>query len=111
MDALWEERRLIEENRERTINRLRPCVSNEDQKEYRRNYYEKHYQEIQMNVKEYRDRHKEQAKIYNTEYRKQHKEALKTYYAEKVPCDVCGNLCSRTNMARHKRKSCVPPSE
>ena len=80
-EALQEERRLIEEQRDHAVNMVTPYITEDERGERHRICSRNRY--------------------------KANKETMAAYYAEKIPCDVCGTLSGRTNLARHKRsKSC-----
>jgi hypothetical protein len=83
-EALQEERRLIDERRDYAVNEMTPCITE--------------------------DEHKERHRVCSRNRYTANKETLDAYYAERIPCDVCGALSSRANLARHKRtKSCQAP--
>lgn len=80
-EALQEERRLIEEQREYAVNKMTPYITEEERVNRKREHARNRY--------------------------KDKKDTIDVYYAEQITCDVCGKFTMRANLARHKRtKSC-----
>jgi hypothetical protein len=126
-DALREERRLIEEC-PLVVNMVRPFITEEERKELHTQahlkYYAKHREEAKARTRLWHKENRERRKEYDAgrvelrrtdDYKaKRHQNYLKNKdimsarYKEKIPCDVCGKLCGRGVMARHKKsKSCL----
>jgi hypothetical protein len=110
VDALREERRLIEECSS-AVNKVRPIIEKEEVKdvvkERRRKYREEHREEEKERHRKYREEHREEEKEQHRKWREKHREAINAYYSEKIQCDVCGRTVNRSSMTEHKRtKSC-----
>ena len=92
-EACKREREVYEEL-EAKMNTFRPYITQEELKQYRKEYNKQYYQEHKEESKEYN-------KQYSNQYYQEHKEKLK----EKVECKYCSKLLSKRNMSRH-HKTC-----
>lgn len=125
-DAMREERRLIEENREHAVNLIRPIREINEHCEEMKQYNRKHYEENRSKIiercrnyvkensdktRDYQRNHykenSEEKKAYRRKRYEENKDAINSKRSEKVPCDICGKHVARGNMAVHKKtKSC-----
>ena len=98
---------------------LNKVVIGRTQKEYRednkeeirvkkREYHEKNREEKCAKMREYWQKNKENQNVKQREYRQKNKEKICAKAREKVKCDFCGCMSSKTNIARHqKTKKCL----
>ena len=77
-------------------------TKNQYNKEYKKEYYKKN--------KEKYNQYNKNKKEYNKEYYEKNKENKKDYYEnnkhkllEKIKCDICNSIVSRTNITIHKK--------
>jgi len=89
------------------INLQRSYRSEEERKEYKKEYYRNNKEEISLNKKEYYEKNKEKLKNYrenNKEYyknyREENKEKIKLQQNEKFQCE-CGGKYIRQHKLRH----------
>ena len=121
-EACKRERELYEEI-ELKMNMVIPYRTQEDLKEYHKQYYQEHKAEIVEKKKQYYQDHKADLKQYEKLYREEHKEKIKEYHKlyreehkekikEKVECKYCAKLLSKQYMSRH-HKTCksIPVKE
>ena len=79
----------------REIGTLNKRIAGRTDKEYNKEYKEKH-----------KEAHKEYMKTYNEDHKeriKQYKETNKEYINEQITCDICGCQVCRNNMSRHQK--------
>lgn len=129
-ELLARERFHIEANRDTCVNIAKPIITEDEQFEQRKQYYEDHKEEILLQCKQYYEAHKEHIDKRNKEYNEAHKEevaeyqkrwheehketqnaAMKARYEatkevfnahrrEKIIC-TCGEQISRGSMSQH----------
>ena len=84
-EACKREREVLEEL-DAKLNMVIPYRTQEDLKEYKKQYYQEHKEELVEKRKQYREEHKEelnqQSKQYYQEHKEQRKEHVKQYYQE-----------------------------
>ena len=66
-------------------------------------YYDTNRELIAEKTKIYNDTHKEQKREYDKEYIKKNKEKIRQRANEKITCDICSKMMSKSSMARHKK--------
>ena len=107
-EACKREREVYEEL-EAKMNTFRPYRTQEELKEYReeysKQYREEHKEESKEYNKQYREEHKEEHKQYKKQYGKRYYQEHKATINEKVECEYCLKLLSKSNMSRH-HKTC-----
>tara|TARA_R110001592_G_C12882691_1_gene724877 strand:- start:171 stop:710 length:540 start_codon:yes stop_codon:yes gene_type:complete len=87
-----EENRMMNELQSQ-LNSKKPYITEEEIREYNKNY---------------REEHKEELKILKHNHYENNKEEIKIKNKEKIVCDNCGALSNRTNLSRHKKsKKCL----
>lgn len=116
-DLKWRERYWVENIIDGCVNRIRPIITTDEKKKYKKEYYEEHrdneilrmkewYKENKQHVleyqKEYYDENKEKVLAYHKEYYNQNKKKIREKQNEKIIC-VCGVECAKQNKARHER--------
>ena len=131
-EACKREREVLEEL-DAKLNMVIPYRTQEDLKEYKKQYYQEHKEELVEKRKQYREEHKEelnqQSKQYYQEHKEQRKEHVKQYYQEhkeqrkeqdkqyrekhkeKKQCEYCAKLLSKYNMSRHHKICKSKPKE
>jgi len=77
---------------------------NADQiKKDKKEYYDANKEKILEKMKQsYSDNPEKKLKS-TTEYREKNKEKIKERKSEKIPCDKCGEIGTKTHMTRHKK--------
>jgi len=85
-DRLFHERKLVKLYGATLNTLVRPIITEEEYKEYE---------------KEYRETHKEKIKEYQKEYRETHKEETKNKKNKKIVCDVCGGKYTVSHKSCH----------
>tara|TARA_R110000868_G_scaffold91234_1_gene253077 strand:+ start:174 stop:728 length:555 start_codon:yes stop_codon:yes gene_type:complete len=104
------------------INQKRVRLTEEERKEYHKEYYEQNKEQLCEKNKEYREQNKQQIREYKKEYRQENKEQLSEYKkkyqqenkeqirekeSKKVECEFCKSITRRGNLRRHQRsKKC-----
>ena len=94
------------------MNTYRAFTTEEDKKEYLKEYRENNKEKIKEQVKEYckeyrennKEKIKEQVKEYGKEWRENNREHIRQHACEKITCD-CGCQIRRCNLARHKKSN------
>ena len=90
------------------LNSNRPYITEEEIREYKKNYREEHKEEIKIKNQIYREEHKEEFNEKSKKYYEDHKEIVKMKHKEKIVCDNCGVMMSRASIYCHKkRKICL----
>ena len=122
-EAKAEEDRIIRQMKA-TMNMIRAYTTNEEKKEYIKQYQEQNKEQINEQQKQYYERNKEQKKEYyennkekikqyyeqnkeqikerRKEYYEQNIEKIKQYQEEQIIC-VCGCPVRKVNLPRHRR--------
>ena len=77
----------------------------QEHKQYHEEYYQEHKEESKEYHKQYREEHKEELKQYKKQYGKRYYQEHKATINEKVECEYCLKLLSKSNMSRH-HKTC-----
>ena len=81
-----------------TVNKMRPYVSEEEQKENKKIWQKTHREEHRKACKKYRDTHKQKM----SEYEKTHREERNEKKREQIRCEVCDCLINKSSKTRHK---------
>tara|TARA_R110001606_G_scaffold65658_1_gene151676 strand:+ start:241 stop:870 length:630 start_codon:yes stop_codon:yes gene_type:complete len=105
------------------LNSTRPYITEEEIREYKKNYREEHKEEIKIKNQIYREEHKEEfnerskkyyedhkeeINIKNQIYHQEHKEIINMKKRERIVCDNCGCIINKTNKSRHiKTDKCI----
>ena len=77
-------------------------------KEKKREYHEKHREELNDKCREYWQKNKEKISVKKREYYEVNKEELNAKRAVKVECEFCGSMISKGYIAKHQRtKKCL----
>jgi len=107
-EAKSEEDKIIRQMKA-TMNMIRAYTTNEEKKEYIKQYQEQNKEKIKQNYKEYYEENKEQKKEKSKQYREQNKEKIKEqkkeYYErnkKKIIC-VCGCPILEHNLTAHRK--------
>jgi F0F1-type ATP synthase membrane subunit b/b' len=118
-EACKREREVYEEL-EAKMNTFRPYRTQEELKQYKKQYREERKEYLKQYREEHKEEHKEYHKQYREEHKAEHKEYHKQYYQEhkeeineklkekvkeKVECKYCSKLLLKLNMSRH-HKTC-----
>jgi len=76
--------------------------------EYRKEYYKSNNERIRKNVDEYRCKNKDKINEYDRERYRKNKIEVNRKQTEKIECDICKCIVSRTNISIHKKtKKCL----
>ena len=100
--------------KEHCLNCRRVYLTEEEKKEYEKQYYEENKDQILQQKKQYREDNKEQiaekSKLYREANKdkivkrdKQYYEANKEKIAEKITCPICNTEVRRSGFARHEK--------
>jgi hypothetical protein len=85
------------------LNSNRPYITEEEIREYKKNYIEEHKEERKIKNQIYREEHKEEFNEKSKKYYEDHKEIVKMKHKEKIVCDNCGVITRKCAIARHKK--------
>lgn len=80
------------------INEKKAYQSEEERKEYLKQYNEEHKEE----QKQWREEHKDERKEKNKQYNEEHKDEISKKKCEKIVCE-CGSELSKNNLSAHKK--------
>ena len=104
-DACKREREVYEEI-DAKMNTVRPYLTQEEIKQYHKQYDQEYYQTNKEykkeKFKEYNQLNKQKISAYKKEYRQINKQRISERDKEKIECD-CNSIVSRSHIARHKR--------
>ena len=89
-------------NDEFCLNTVRSFLTEEDKKEYRKQYFELNRNRILNHRKEYREDKKELLKEYRKTYYETNKEQIKERVKQKITCG-CGSVVTCSNKALHQK--------
>tara|TARA_R110001592_G_scaffold257326_1_gene520894 strand:- start:82 stop:672 length:591 start_codon:yes stop_codon:yes gene_type:complete len=84
------------------LNSRKPYITEEDIREYKKNYYENNKEEIKIKTKIHRGERKEEFNERSKKYYEDHKEIVKMKHKEKIVCDNCGVITRKCQISRHK---------
>ena len=110
-EACKREREVFEEL-DAKMNMIRPYRTQEEYKEYNQQYNKKYREEnkeeLKQNNKKYREEHYEEYKKYQTQYQKQyrekHKKEIAEKFKEKIECEYCSKLITKSNIYYHIKR-------
>ena len=74
----------------------------EVQKKYHSERYKMQKEEILSQQKEYREANKEKIKARAKEYRENNEDKIRERNGQKIACDNCGTVVTRSNLEQHK---------
>ena len=103
-EACKREREIFEELGAK-MNTFRPYRTQEEYKQYKKQYREEHQEEYKQYKKQYREEHQEKIKEYHKQYYQERKAEIAEKLKEKAECEYCSKLLSKHNMSRH-HKTC-----
>jgi hypothetical protein len=108
--------KLVNKQIEGTFQKDSPEAKRMYQKQYFKQQYEEHKEEILARNKQYNEEHKEERKVYGKQYYEEHKEEMiagnAKYQKQPWTCNWCNKKMTTGARARHKRKYCKnKPSE
>jgi len=83
-----------------TLNMVCPIISDEEKREYYKQYEETHKEEKKQRTKSYSETHKEERKQYYQTHKEQKLEYYKLRQKIKYTCE-CGSVCSITDKSKH----------
>tara|TARA_R110002012_G_scaffold214831_1_gene385933 strand:- start:373 stop:912 length:540 start_codon:yes stop_codon:yes gene_type:complete len=87
-----------------TLNSNKSYTSQEEKKEYHKEYREKNEDKFKEYEKEYNKKNEDKLRKQKKEYKKKNKDRIN----QKINCPICNCLISRNNMLRHQRsKKCM----
>jgi len=104
-------RRQLEKIEQDIINKYKPTLNGkkaftteEERKDYEKEWYKNNKERIKEYSKEYKAKNKDIIKEKNKKYREKNKEQINQKYREKVECDICSSIVSRDGLTRHKKR-------
>ena len=104
-DACKREREVYEEI-DAKMNTVRPYLTQEEIKEYHKEYDKQYYQTNKEykkeKFKEYNQLNKQKISAYKKKYREANKQKISERNKEKIEC-LCGSIVCRGDIAQHKR--------
>jgi len=75
--------------------------------QYLSQYNQEHREEKAVYNKQYRQEHRAEIAAYKTQYNQQNREKIAAQKGQIIECNLCGSLCSKNNIARHRQtKTC-----
>jgi len=101
-EACKREREVFEEL-DAKMNTNRPYTTQEETKQFHKQYNEEHQEELKEYQKKYREENKEVIARKEKQYREEHKEQINEKQKEKVECEYCAKRLSKGNMTRHHK--------
>jgi hypothetical protein len=69
----------------------------------RRNFYQENKERLNKRTQQYYEEHKKEIAETTRKYREANKEKIKQHKSEKVVCDICSKMISRSHLSRHKK--------
>jgi len=117
-ELCMKEQEFIEQNTN-LLNKYKAYCSEEDYKEYKKEWrenhkkYNKEYREnnkkqIKEKTKEYYENNKTEIKEWKKEYYEDNKEKINKEKLEKINCEFCNCLITKSNMKKHQQsKKCL----
>jgi len=105
-DACKREREVYEEI-DAKMNTVRPYLTQEEIKQYHKQYDKQYYQANKEykkeKFKEYNQANKQKISAYKKKYREANKQKISERNKEKIECLICGSIVRRSDIAQHKR--------
>jgi len=101
-ELLKKECEYIDKYKDILVNKQRPIITKEEEKERDKKYYEDNKEIILEVNKKYREEHKEQKQKQDKEYYEKNKEKRKEREKETMNCD-CGSNFRKTDKLRHEK--------
>jgi hypothetical protein len=105
-DACKREREVYEEI-DAKMNTVRPYLTQEEIKQYHKQYDKQYYQTNKEykkeKFKEYNKANKQKISAYKKKYREANKQKISERNKEKIECLICGSIVRRSDIAQHKR--------
>ena len=105
-DACKREREVYEEL-DAKMNMLIPYRTQEEIKQYHKQYDQEYYQTNKeykkQKFKEYNQLNKQKISAYKKKYRQENKQKISERNKEKIECLICGSIVRRSDIAQHKR--------
>jgi hypothetical protein len=105
-DACKREREVYEEI-DAKMNTVRPYLTQEEIKQYHKQYDKQYYQinkeYKKEKFKEYNQANKQKISAYKKKYREANKQKISERNKEKIECLICGSIVRRSDIAQHKR--------
>lgn len=90
---------------ETICNKVRAYTDEEETKRQKKVHYDKNKEVLLKKKKVYHQKNKEVLAEKMKVYRQENKEEISEKRKEKVPCDKCGYVLRKNDMARHKRSN------
>jgi len=104
-DACKREREVYEEI-DAKMNTVRPYLTQEEIKQYHKQYDQEYYQTNKeykkQKFKEYNQLNKQKISAYKKKYRQENQQKISERNKEKIEC-LCGSIVCRSDIAQHKR--------
>ena len=105
-DACKREREVYEEL-DAKMNMLIPYRTQEEIKQYHKQYDQEYYQTNKeykkQKFKEYNQLNKQKISAYKKKYREANQQKISERNKEKIECLICGSIVRRSDIAQHKR--------
>ena len=105
-DACKREREVYEEI-DAKMNTVRPYLTQEEIKQYHKQYDQEYYQTNKeykkQKFKEYNQLNKQKISAYKKKYREANQQKISERNKEKIECLICGSIVRRSDIAQHKR--------
>ena len=105
-DACKREREVYEEI-DAKMNTVRPYLTQEEIKQYHKQYDQEYYQTNKEykkeKFKEYNQLNKQKISAYKKKYREANQQKISERNKEKIECLICGSIVRRSDIAQHKR--------
>ena len=76
-------------------------IHKEENRIYMKQYYQQNKEILSKKQKIYNQKNKEKLQLCKKKYYQQNKEKLQKNQKEKIKCEICGSIFSRSNKARH----------
>ena len=105
-DACKREREVYEQI-DAKMNTVRPYLTQEEIKQYHKQYDQEYYQTNKEykkeKFKEYNQLNKQKISAYKKKYRQENQQKISERNKEKIECLICGSIVRRSDIAQHKR--------
>ena len=89
------------------MNTVRPYLTQEEIKQYHKQYDQEYYQTNKeykkQKFKEYNQLNKQKISAYKKKYREANQQKISERNKEKIECLICGSIVRRSDIAQHKR--------